>query len=176
MQLFRTAIGSAVVSAIFLLGSTSAQAMSMTWTFHDAYFHDRGSLSGSFDFDADSNTFSNINLTTTPGRRHDGATYSSVVEVLSTPLSIAATSAGNYIGVILSAPMTNNGGSIGVMPVLSTEGVMKKFFGKTIPLPKRFLVKGKLVADTVSLPEPATLALFSVGLLGIFSLRRRKQP
>lgn len=147
----------------------------MTWTFHDAYFHDSGSLSGSFDFDADSNSFSNINLTTSSGRRHDGGTYTSVVADLSTPFSIAARSAGNYIGVILSASMTNSGGSIGIMPVISTEGVIKRFFGKTLPWPKRFLVKGKLVADAVSLPEPATLALFSVGLLGIFSLRRRKQ-
>lgn len=150
--------------------------MSLTWTFHDAYFHDSGSLSGSFDFDADSSTFSNINLTTSGGSNHGGASYSSVVATLSTASSIAAVSVGSYIGVILSAPMTNSGGSIGVLPVLSTEGVMKKFFGKTIPLPKRFLVKGKLVADAaVSLPEPATLAMFSIGLLGIFSLRRRRQ-
>jgi len=160
---------------MLLLGSASAHAMSLTWTFQDAYFHDKSSLSGSFDFDADTDTFSNISLNTQDGRRIGGSHYTSVIPGLSTSVSIAAMSLGNYIGVLLTAPMTNAGGSIGVMPLLSTEGVLKRFFGKTLPLPKRFLVKGKLVADAVSLPEPATLAIFSVGLLGIFSMRRRKQ-
>ena len=54
-------------------------------------------------------------------------------------LADAARASGHEVVVISGPVEITYSENIELVPVISTEGVMKKFFGKTIPLPKRFL-------------------------------------
>src|SRR5258708_19781801 len=55
--------------------SVFASAAPVVWTLSGVTFSDGGTASGSFIFDADTNTYSSINVTTTPGSVRSGATY-----------------------------------------------------------------------------------------------------
>ena len=50
--------------------------MPLTWTISNATFSDGGTASGTFVYDADTNTYSSINITTTTGSVRSGASYS----------------------------------------------------------------------------------------------------
>jgi hypothetical protein len=56
----------ACVSILSLL-SVAANAVPVVWTLDDVVFNDGGTASGSFTFDADTNTYSAITIATTPG-------------------------------------------------------------------------------------------------------------
>ena len=163
------------IATLLLLACGSAHAFSLTWTFQNAYFWDETSLTGSFDYDADVGGqagFSNVNLVTEDGPDIAGAVYTSVTE-LSGDWGLSALSFGQYLGVILTAPMTNSGGVIDILPVVTTEGnVISTIFGP-LPIPARLLVEGSIVADAVELVEPAILGIFAVSLILIVGLRRK---
>lgn len=58
---------SAAVALSFLAFIATAQAAPLQWTLTDVTFDDGGTATGSFVYDADSNTYSNIALKTTAG-------------------------------------------------------------------------------------------------------------
>lgn len=55
--------------------ATAASATPLIWTLNGLAFDDGGTASGSFVYDADSNHFSAVNLTTTAGSNLPGATF-----------------------------------------------------------------------------------------------------
>ena len=55
-----------------------ALAEPVVWTLNGVTFNDGGTASGSFTYDAGTNTFSSINITTTMGSIRGGATYTFV--------------------------------------------------------------------------------------------------
>jgi len=60
-------------AAVIAAFSVSANAAPLTWTIHDVYldgsdeYHNEGVVSGTFDYDANTNVYSNINITVTAG-------------------------------------------------------------------------------------------------------------
>ena len=60
---------------ILALGATESRAAPLEWTLLDATFDDGGVAFGSFVFDADTNTYSDISITTTAGTSHSGDAY-----------------------------------------------------------------------------------------------------
>ena len=70
MHLFirvRQNVKCAILYTIASLFSVSAFADPVTWYLKDARFQGESRAIGSFTYDADTNTYSNINITTTPG-------------------------------------------------------------------------------------------------------------
>lgn len=63
------------LAALLLIVSATAHAVPVTWTFQNVVFEDGGTLAGSFTYDADTVSYSDVNVTTTAGSAAPGATY-----------------------------------------------------------------------------------------------------
>ena len=167
---------------VFTLGffSLSAQAMSIQWTLKDALFDDGTSLTGSFFFDADTNTYSSINILTLAGTL-TGRTYDTL-----TPIAQSATkldllfdaAAGGFTGddrllLLFVSALTNAGGTVDLSTAVGTRTREGTCANATCSgtLPTRFLTAGSVMT---ALPEPGTLSLLAIGLAGIAWVRRRK--
>ena len=73
----RTFIGKLLLATGLLgLAVTGVNATPVTYVLSGVTFSDGGTASGSFTFDAATNTYSNINITTTAGTSHAGSVYS----------------------------------------------------------------------------------------------------
>jgi hypothetical protein len=167
-----------VFLTLFMLTvSTVSYAVPVTWYLEGA-FDDGGSVSGSFVYDADSNVFSDIAVTTTAGSVFGGDYYD-------TPFS----QSGSYVfafndlsGAIPGAPviviqsvdlepMTNAGGEIAIDVSGSGETICKDL-GCTEYTPQEFRF---FTAGTIStVPIPAAVWLFGSALAGLGWMRRRK--
>jgi hypothetical protein len=63
-------------SVLILIGlSLTASAAPLLWTLEGVTFAGGGTASGSFDFNADTNVYSNVDITTTTGGSVTGSTY-----------------------------------------------------------------------------------------------------
>jgi len=91
-----------LVVSLFVLFSTSVHAIPVEWVLQDIEFDDGGKASGSFTYDADTNSYSNINITTTGGSSFAGATYTTVSTYL-------GGGAANYLFVTESTNGTEDG-------------------------------------------------------------------
>jgi hypothetical protein len=78
----------AFVLCLGQLGATSSIAIPITWTLSGATFDDGGTASGSFRYDATSNAYSAINITTTNGTSFGGASYPAVHPDFGSPSSV----------------------------------------------------------------------------------------
>lgn len=113
MKAWTVAIGGMIALA---LSATSALCAPVTWTV-TGMTDDGGSLSGSFAYDADTGTYSGVNITTSGGAK-PGATYTVPYATYSTPNALVAlTSGGAVVGQPIialslspsSSPRTVNG-------------------------------------------------------------------
>lgn len=116
--------------AIGALSLTSAAiAAPLTWTVNNLVYSNDGptpvTATGSFKYDADTNTFSDINISTTQGSFTDATVYtqvctnpgctvvSSATDILLISVPYSADMTGNqHMRINLQAPMTNAGGSL----------------------------------------------------------------
>ncbi|HEY3348398.1 MAG TPA: hypothetical protein VGM13_01315 [Thermoanaerobaculia bacterium] len=107
--------------ALFVLGLTSAaSANPVIWTLNGVTFTDGGTASGSFVYNADTNTYSSVNITTTAGSVIvTGATLLYVVPAFSSSGGVltAASNAADLTGARAFAlnfgtALTNNGGTV----------------------------------------------------------------
>jgi hypothetical protein len=145
--------------------ATPAEAAALRWNLQGVTFNDGGTASGSFLFDADTNTFSDVNISTFLSNGNPVASYVSALgdatgfaSVIPSPFSVLTFG--------FSSPLTNLGGEIALLP--TTEFA----FVGGLPL-SRSISAGSVSAAATPIPTPALLP----GLIGLGMgiARKRKQ-
>jgi hypothetical protein len=167
--------------ATLVLGA-AAYAGPLTWTLSGLTFNDGGTAFGTFSYNADTNTFSSIDITTTAGSLMPGGQYFALssAALASGPEDVALISTNNRSQLFnfeLSSAMTDSGGTIPLLldPLSqATSGEDTCFVANctAVIAPFRFSVNGSLSAPTqAGAPEPATAALVLGGLGCLLSRR-----
>ena len=168
--------------------------MSITWTFENAIFDDATSLTGSFDFDADGGfwdpgAYSNVSLDTQNGVI-DAQHYDSV-GLFAGNLGFMATNGSFFssvsLGVLFENVLTSAVDSIEILGGAEMATVLSWTGIETIT---RELISGRIASNAggfggvdpvgsgggspaITLPEPAILVMFAMGLVAVFFVRRR---
>jgi hypothetical protein len=166
-----------MTGAALTLATGTAQAIPITWALSGVTFSDGGTASGSFRYDADTDTMLDVMITTTAGTARSGTSYTQpfnglgVNDDISTFLdSLAADLTGATIMQLAYAdPLTNAGGTIVIQP-FSDEGTCYNA-GCTGKAPPIRQVTSGFVTTEVS--EPTTLATLCLGLAALGFTRRR---
>lgn len=169
------------------LGTISAHATPITWTLAGVTFDDGGTAAGSFVFDADTSSYTDVDITTTagfasPGTQFDTADLSSGILGNSSEdrLLLHDIFTNFILAFEFASPLTNAGGAIEIATLgLSYEGAelfntFNECFGPFCGglAPTRAVTDGRIASATV--PAPLTLGLFGLGLLGLGFSRRQK--
>jgi len=134
---------------LILCISSSAYAIPVTWSLTSS-----SSLAGSYDYDVNTNLFSNVLLSNAFGD-DDHFSLAGNAQVFGSSSVIF----GDVLTITLAAPMTNAGGTIAFTYTDSFDG------------PGSGTVTSG--GSNVSVPEPASVALLGLGILGLGWTRRR---
>ncbi len=150
-----------------------AYAASITWTVNNANFQNGGTLTGTFDFDADTQSVGNFNLVTTVpiNNQPSGFTYTNPDTVLifnTTSFEILTPNATNTGALLLSfaSALTDAGGDV----ALSGSSQESSTFGASGYL--RGFTSGDVSAIGTT-PEPGTMALLGGSFVMALLYRRR---
>jgi len=154
---------------VLLCVPSIASADAITWTFSDVTFDDGGIASGSFVYDAPTNTYSSIDITTTSGSAFAGTTYHTLSGLFgssSTGMLLGASgdlTNTDLLFLLFGPALTNSGGTV----LLSGfgEGTCDNTNCSLSTL-DRSITGGELVG-TVSTPEPSALSLLTVALAAL---------
>jgi len=172
-----TKLKAVLLLLIMILWGGAAQATPITWYLAGIVFDDQHTAAGSFDYDADSNTFSNIFVTSESGYTYNNVNpFSSgnahLISFVSDAIPIENVTHALLFDLGLS--MTNSGGTIDILPgstgggPLSLEGTCVS--GSTTLScasvgSRTFVTDGSIT--TAKVPVPATLALILIGFAGL---------
>jgi len=182
---------SALWKLIFAISIVSmplpARAVPITWTLQDVSFLDGATASGSYVYDASTDTYSDIDISTTVGSLRAAATY--VTEcgavagcVAFSPNPQAAlllTSGGDADGqpaflIGLASPMTDLGGTIPLIAGVAEQVTCATSGGNLCQVggtPVDRVTAGSVSAS--ELPEPGGTGILVVALITLWYLRRR---
>ena len=154
--------------------SLSAQAMTV-WTLTDVTFEDGGTATGSFAFDAGSNAFSDILLTTTAGSSFPGTVYSAFQAGNAITMQTA-----NGLSVLQLAfvdALTDIGGTVALGSNSDGRSPFEGICVDSVPCRGyssiRNIIAGAVTTEAAALSEPGSLSLLLIGLAGIVGFRRR---
>jgi hypothetical protein len=162
-----------------------AMAAPTTWFLNGVTFADGGTASGSFVYDASTNTYSAVSISTTPGTTFgSGTTYTGLNPGFpsSSTLLVAVPNPalGDFTGTRVLAlnfvtPLANGGGTSSLNAI---ESVCANSGCTTPTTPNRFSTAGNATTtSTTSVPalSNAGLAVLAMLLLGssVYSLRRK---
>jgi hypothetical protein len=157
-----------LVAAAFL--SAPAQATPILWTISGVIFPQGGKVSGTFDYDALTSTYSNIDITTTTDTRFTGETYTASFFTNSSNLDV--TNGAQGLALTFGNPLPNAGGSDPIVQTAEGTCFSSGCAGGTF-LVARFVTFSGVATGTPAVPEPASAAVFGTGLLGLLLIRRR---
>jgi hypothetical protein len=167
---------SIVALVIFAAGTVGLSATPVLWTLQGVTLTDGGTASGSFVYDADTNTYSDLNITTTTGSARAGSTYTVFNPFTGTSPDgfFAATtfpfdegSPGLIIGFLT---LTDAGGTREFdASFIFDEGSYYGLNGLLGDATFRFSTAGGIT----SVPEPSALGLVAIGGMVLFVLGSR---
>lgn len=168
------------VFALFVLFCVPsiASADGIPWVLAGVTFDDGGTASGSFVYDAVTNTYSAINVTTTTGATLTGATYTSLSDIAGSsntgflfgPNNSSDLTGASFLMWLFDAPLTNSGGIVQVSlppPTDSIEAICTSLDCSTFS--SRSITGGEVVGTAVATPEPATFSLVGMGLVALLA-------
>ena len=183
----------------FLVTAAPAVAIPVSWTLSGVTFDDGGTASGSFVYDADSDVFSAWSISTVGGSvaalptfTYDPTTSKDTGCAGSQPCFdtiIAGTGVGSVIrqiGFVPVAALTNAGGTTTISLGFEQSCTITSFISITsfsescAPAKSRATFSGTLSAGTDTgggggtVPEPGTLALIALAMLGLSAVRVRR--
>jgi len=185
--MYRIAIIAAVLWVLFGF-VPAALADGVSWTLNNMVFSDGATASGSFVYDAATNTLSSISITTTAGSAFGGATYTAVdpsFTPLPNDIGFVVTLMPDFTGTgalelefftsnTFATPtnLTNAGGTI--FTALNEFQCLNASCTSVNDL--RGTVGSGTVTGVVITPEPSSLLLLAIGALGlIFAFGLREQ-
>lgn len=162
-----------ILISIALL-SSSAHAATVNWMLDNVLFDDGSTATGTFDYDAFSNTYSNVNIETD---YYDtgGFVFGGIYRDTATHFTFSGTSGHlnlegdsknvdiSFLFLVFGAPLTDAGG----MVFLSGDETQTHGFGNY-----RSISTGSVVG---AVPIPAAVWLFGSGLIGLVGFAKRKK-
>jgi len=107
---------------------TAASATPLHWQLNDVTFNDGGKAFGGFDYDSSSATYSNINITTTPGTLLNGAYYNAAAPYPN-PVASTAFYGVSSIPVVSGTTLTLN---LSFASALTSAGGTFSFVGAVV--------------------------------------------
>ncbi len=174
-----------------------ARAASLTWSVQDAVFEDGGTLTGTFDYDAETRTYSNVNLAVSGGLLdnflYQGSSCGVTPTAGRTCLPDRSQSPDQFLIEVFA--QTGYADSAGVkgwlflsfMQNLTSAGGTVPFFNSgelwfkpqgsdTHRSGQRAIVKGQVFAQApvAGIPEPTTIAGLALASAGLACIRRYK--
>jgi hypothetical protein len=155
-------------AALLAVNAVPAEASVIDWTLQNVTFDDGGTASGTFSTDSTTGYVTDIDIITTPGTKLAGAAYDDSVEVYNDfwpPNSFLLRNVAAFFDLELAFvdPLTTAGTDLLALQRASYECRNCS--------PSRIIVSGEAVS---AVPEPATLAILSTGLLFLGTAFRRK--
>lgn len=160
------------------------QAVPVTWTLDGVILSDGGTASGSFVYDADTDTYSGTNIVSTSGSSLMGNSYAFVNpgNADATKLGLVSSSGPDFIGdqtifLIFSSTLTNLGGTTGISTLL--EATCGNSNCEALGAPIRTLASGSIIGALAAKPTSVpTLSFYAliITILGLFSIAVRKLP
>jgi hypothetical protein len=161
-----------------------ASADDITWTLSLVTFGDGTTVSGSLVFDATTDTLVSANIVTTGCATcafTTGETYTAADPGFAPlPFSIVVVPTGSVstgtrlFDFELAMPGLTDGSPVGLLAGVAFEGVCgDDACDVAADSPFRYVTGGQLVAPVVSTPEPSTLLLLGMGLLGLVVATKR---
>ena len=159
-----------VLAALFVLSPLVANAVPITWTIIDSTSSSQG---GVFDFDADTGTYSNVDVSGCCGEDYNllnGAAID-VPNSSASQLKLLGYVWPDSLLMEFAAPLTNLGGVINVAwyELLNSQNVSNTNFWDS-----GTMTVSALGVEPTPVPEPTTLALLGLGLGGLAFARRKK--
>jgi hypothetical protein len=177
MRTSRLIFAAALLLAVLLIPSL-ASADGITWTLSNVNLLDGGTVTGSFNYNATTNAYSAINVSSTAGLFFGGASYSTVTDAVMSGATILGLGQNPFydgdltgqsvLELFFNNALTNAGG---------TDSVFAAEFictNATCILPiTRISYSGNVTSSPVGAPEPASFLLLAAGLLTLVLLRFR---
>ncbi len=176
-----------ILAAAVCLASTAftADAAPLKWTLTDATSLG-SSITGSFVYDADTSTYSHINITTSAGSVISAGSWNTLSNAAMYPPSFfvqlvdttaSDQSGANVLGLMFYHSLTNAGGTVNLYATYQGScltaacGTLGAYPGDPTS-GFNWNITGYLVASAI--PEPASLSVLAAGAGAIFLTRKRR--
>jgi len=166
--------------SIFL--SSVAQAVPVSWTLNDVVLSDGGTVSGSFSYDADTNTYSDLNVSAyVPSvlivAEDQNLSFGGLGSGWSTPFTMNLNDwyeSGLELFMRFDGNLSNSGGTLNILSY--GDGTLSGIYDSELnggPNPSSYYQVAIIGGSVSTVPVPAAVWLFGSALLGLGWLRRK---